>query len=455
MIEFENYMSPGRKGHLIGVGGVSMSSLAEVLQDMGIIITGSDMNENQNVRGVRAHGIEVFIGHRAENVGDDVEFVVRTAAVHDDNPEIIAARERGIPVFERTQAWGAISKGYNNALCISGTHGKTTTTSMCTHILMAAEKDPTVMIGGTLPLLNAGHRVGRGNTIVMEACEYYNSFLSFHPTVAVILNIEEDHLDFFKDLADIKNSFREFALRTPEDGCVVVNADDANSMDAVKDIDRKVITFGLTPEADVYAENVRYVGANSEFDIMYKGRLFTDVTLHVPGVHNVKNALAATAACICLGVRPLAVKYGLAGFNGAGRRFEFKGKFNGAEIYDDYAHHPGELKALLDTVETLNYQRTILAFQPHTYSRTAALFDDFVEQLKRPDVLMLAEIFAAREKNTIGISSADLADKIENSFYFSTFDELEAALRVSARPGDIILTVGAGDIYKVGERLVK
>ena len=455
MIEFENYMSPGRKGHLIGVGGVSMSSLAEVLQDMGIIITGSDMNENQNVRGVRAHGIEVFIGHRAENVGDDVEFVVRTAAVHDDNPEIIAARERGIPVFERTQAWGAISKGYNNALCISGTHGKTTTTSMCTHILMAADKDPTVMIGGTLPLLNAGHRVGRGNTIVMEACEYYNSFLSFHPTVAVILNIEEDHLDFFKDLADIKNSFREFALRTPEDGCVVVNADDVNSMDAVKDIDRKVITFGLTPEADVYAENVRYVGANSEFDIMYKGRLFTDVTLHVPGVHNVKNALAATAACICLGVRPLAVKYGLAGFNGAGRRFEFKGKFNGAEIYDDYAHHPGELKALLDTVETLNYQRTILAFQPHTYSRTAALFDDFVEQLKRPDVLMLAEIFAAREKNTIGISSADLADKIENSFYFPTFDELEAALRVSARPGDIILTVGAGDIYKVGERLVK
>ncbi len=455
MIDFENYMSPGRKGHLIGVGGVSMSSLAEVLQDMGIIITGSDMNDNQNVRGVRAHGIEVFIGHRAENIGDDVEFVVRTAAVHDDNPEIVTARERGIPVFERTQAWGAISKGYNNALCISGTHGKTTTTSMCTHILMAADKDPTVMIGGTLPLLNAGHRIGRGNTIVMEACEYYNSFLSFHPTVAVILNVEEDHLDFFKDLDDIKSSFRQFALRTPEDGCVVVNADDANAMAAVKDIDRKIITFGLTPEADVYAQNVRYVGANSEFDIMYKGRRFTDVTLHVPGVHNVKNALAATAACICLGVRPLAVKYGLAGFNGAGRRFEFKGKFNGAEIYDDYAHHPGELKALLDTVEALDYQRTILAFQPHTYSRTAALFDDFVEQLKRPDVLMLAEIFAAREKNTIGISSADLADKIENAFYFPTFDELETALRVSARPGDIILTVGAGDIYKVGERLVK
>ena len=455
MIEFENYMSPGRKGHLIGVGGVSMSSLAEVLQGMGITITGSDMNDNLNVKGVRSHGIQVFIGHRAENIGKDVEFVVRTAAVHDDNPEIMAARERGIPVFERTQAWGAISRDYNNALCISGTHGKTTTTSMCTHILMAADKDPTVMIGGTLPLLNAGHRVGHGNTIVMEACEYYNSFLSFHPTVAVVLNIEEDHLDFFKDLEDIKNSFRQFASRVPEDGCIVANADDKNTMDAVKGLDRRVITFGMTPDADVYAENIRYIDTNSVFDIMYKGKLFTDVTLHVPGIHNVKNALAATAACICLGVRPLAVKYGLAGFNGAGRRFEFKGKFNGAEVYDDYAHHPGELKALLDTVESLNYQRIILAFQPHTYSRTAALFDEFVTQLKRPDVLMLAEIFAAREKNTIGISSADLAEKVEDSFYYPTFDELEAALRVSARPGDIILTVGAGDIYKVGESLVK
>lgn len=455
MIEFENYMSPGRKGHLIGVGGVSMSSLAEVLQGMGITITGSDMNDNLNVQGVRSHGIPVYIGHRAENIGEDVEFVVRTAAAHDDNPEVIAARRRGIPVFERTQAWGAISKDYSNALCISGTHGKTTTTSMCTHILMAADRDPTVMIGGTLPLLNAGHRVGHGNTIVMEACEYYNSFLSFHPTVAVILNVEEDHLDFFKDIDDIKSSFRCFASRTPEDGCVVVNADDANAMDAVRELDRNILSFGLGSNADVYARNIRYVGDTTQFDIMYKGKLFTNVTLHVPGEHNVKNALAATAACICIGIRPLAVKYGLAGFNGAGRRFEFKGKFNGAEVYDDYAHHPGELKCLLDTVETLDYQRTILAFQPHTYSRTAALFDDFVEQLKRPDVLLLAEIFAAREQNTIGISSQDLADKVENSFYFPTFDELESALRVTARPGDIILTVGAGDIYKVGEHLVK
>ena len=455
MTEFDNYLSPGRRGHLIGIGSVSMSSLADVLWGMGIAVSGSDMNQNKNVRGLTEKGIPVSIGHKAENITREIEFVVRTAAVHDDNPEIIRAHALGIPVFERTQAWGAISKDYSNALCISGTHGKTTTTSMCTHIMMAADKDPTVMIGGTLPLLNAGHRVGHGNTIIMEACEYYNSFLSLHPTVAVILNVEADHLDFFKDLQDVQHSFREFALRTPEDGYVVANLDDASTMATIRDIPRKIMTFGLSKEADVYAENIEFLGANSHFDIMFKGKLFTDVTLHVPGLHNVKNALAATAAAICLGVRPNAVKYGLAGFNGAGRRFEFKGKFNGADVYDDYAHHPGELKALLDTVEGLNYKRCILVFQPHTYTRTAALFEDFVTQLKRPDVLLLAEIFAAREKNTIGISSAALAERVEGAEFYPTFPELEEELKRKAQPGDIILTVGAGDVYKIGENIVE
>ena len=455
MTEFDNFLSPGRRGHLIGIGGVSMSSLADVLWGMGIAISGSDMNRNKNVVGLTEKGIPVSIGHKAENITREIEFVVRTAAVHDDNPEIIRAHALGIPVFERTQAWGAISKDYSNALCISGTHGKTTTTSMCTHIMMAADKDPTVMIGGTLPLLNAGHRVGHGNTIIMEACEYYNSFLSLHPTVAVILNVEADHLDFFKDLQDVQHSFREFALRTPEDGYVVANLDDASTMATIRDIPRKVMTFGLSREADVYAENIEFLGANSHFDIMFKGKRFTDVTLHVPGLHNVKNALAATAAAICLGVRPNAVKYGLAGFNGAGRRFEFKGKYNGADVYDDYAHHPGELKALLDTVEGLNYKRCILVFQPHTYTRTAALFEDFVTQLKRPDVLLLAEIFAAREQNTIGISSASLADRVAGAEFYPTFPELEEALKRKAQPGDIILTVGAGDVYKIGENIAE
>lgn len=455
MTDFENYMSPGRRGHLIGIGGVSMSSLAEVLLDMGLIISGSDNQESQNVRNLRELGINIAIGHNKDNITDDVEFVVRTAAVRDDNPEIIAAREKQIPVFERTQAWGTISKDYNNALCISGTHGKTTTTSMCTHILMAAEKDPTVMLGGTLPLLNAGgHRIGRGNTIIMEACEYYNSFLSFFPTVAVVLNIEADHLDFFKDLEEVKRSFRIFASKVPEDGYVVANIDDENTMDALDGIPRRLITFGLSDNADVYAKNIVYLGTATTFDIYYKGRLFTDVTIHVPGVHNVKNALAATAAAICLGIRPNAVKYGLAGFNGAGRRFEYKGKYNGADVYDDYAHHPGELKALLDTLETLDYKRTIIVFQPHTYSRTAALFDDFVEQLKRPDVLLLAEIYAAREQNTIGISSAALAEKVPNSIFSPDFEALENTLRNIARPGDVIFTVGAGDVFKIGEKLL-
>lgn len=456
MAEFENYMSPGRRGHLVGIGGVSMSSLAEVLFDMGIAVSGSDTNESKNVINLRKMGIDVKLGHSADNITDDVEFVVRTAAVHDDNPETAAAIAKGIPVFERTEAWGTISRDYSNALCISGTHGKTTTTSMCTHILMAAEKDPTVMIGGTLPLLNAGHRIGRGNTIIMEACEYYNSFLAFYPTIAVILNIEADHLDFFKDLEEVKRSFRIFASKVPEDGgCIVANYDDANTMSAIEGLHRKVMTFGLSEEADVYAKNTQYSGTTTSFDIYYKNRFFSDVTLHVPGVHNVKNALAATASAICLGIRPYAVKYGLAGFNGAGRRFEFKGKYNGADVYDDYAHHPGELKALFDTVETLDYERTIVVFQPHTYSRTAALFDDFVRQLQRPEVLLLAEIFAAREKNTIGISSAQLAERIPNSTFYPDFEALENSLRAIARPGDIILTVGAGDVYKIGENLIK
>ena len=456
MTDFNNYLSPGRRGHLIGIGGVSMSSLADVLRGMGIIISGSDMNNSKNVRALTASGIPVAIGHKAENITEDIEFVVRTAAVHDDNPEIRRAHELGIPVFERTQAWGAISRDYSNALCISGTHGKTTTTSMCTHILMAADKDPTVMIGGTLPLLNAGHRVGHGNTIIMEACEYYNSFLSFHPTVAVILNIEADHLDFFKDLKDVQRSFREFALRTPEEGCVVANLDDANTMEAIKDVPRTVMTFGLTEKADVYAQNIEFKGANSHFDVMFNGRLFTDVTLHVPGLHNVKNALAAAAAAICLGVKPNAVKYGLAGFNGAGRRFEFKGKFNGADVYDDYAHHPSELHALFDAAEQMKAEggRLICAFQPHTYSRTALLRDRFCEVLRLADVAVLTDIFSAREKNTYGISSADLAAELPNAVYAPTLEEAAERLAELAAPGDLILTCGAGNVNKAAGLLL-
>ena len=455
MNDFSRYMAPGSCGFLIGVGGVSMSPLAEVLSGMGLRISGSDMNDGANVERLREKGISVAIGHRAENLGADTQFVVRTAAVHDDNPEVAEARRRGLPVFERTEAWGAIMRDYKNAVCISGTHGKTTTTSMVTQILMAASMDPTVMIGGTLPLLHAGHRVGSGDTIVMESCEYCNSFLNFYPTVAVVLDIEADHLDFFHDLSEIEASFREFASHVPEGGTIIANLDDENTMDALRPLGRELLTFGLSDKADIWAKNIVQLGTQTDFDVIYQGRKFTHVQLQVPGIHNVKNALAACAASICVGCGPLAVKYGLAAFRGAGRRFEFKGKFNGADIYDDYAHHPGELKALLDAAMPLGYKRTIVIFQPHTYSRTKALFDDFAAQLRRPDLTILAEIYAAREKNTIGISSRDLAQVIPNSLYFDSFDEIVKTVRWTAQPGDLILTVGAGDIYKVGERILE
>ncbi len=446
------YITPGRRAHLVGIGGVSMSPLAEVLKGMGMDISGSDMNESATVQHLRSLDIHVSIGHWAENVRG-ADLIIRTAAVHDDNPEIAAARQAGIPVFERAQAWGAIMRNYKNALCISGTHGKTTTTSMCTHIIMAAEMDPTVMIGGTLPLLGAGHRVGTGDTIILESCEYCNSFLSFFPTVAVILNIEADHLDFFHDLEDVEHSFRHFADLVPATGMIVANAEDENTMHTLNGVQRPMVTFGIN-KGDIHTENLVWNHGLPTFDVVCRGELYAHVSLNVPGEHNLKNALAAAASAYALGVPASAVSHGLAAFRGAGRRFEYKGSFNGAQVYDDYAHHPGELNALFKAVSTLGYERIICAFQPHTYTRTKALFHDFVESLKQPDVTLLAEIFAAREQNTIGISSKDLAQKIPNSQYFATLDEVTAHLKEIARPGDLILTVGAGDIYTAGEKLV-
>ncbi len=452
--DITSYLAPGRRAHLVGIGGVSMAPLAEVLHGTGMVITGSDSRESATVQHLRSLGIPVSIGQRAENLGD-AELVIRTAAAHDDNPEISGAHTRGIPVFERAQAWGAIMRHYKNALCVSGTHGKTTTTSMCTHIIMAAGLDPTVMIGGTLPLLGAGHRVGHGDTIILESCEYCNSFLSFFPTIAVILNVDADHLDFFKDLEDVEHSFRAFADLVPEKtGLIIANRDDKNTMTTLQGETRPILTFGLT-EGDVHGENLRYEKGLPRFDVVFRGERFAHIELQVPGEHNVRDALAAAAATISLGVPADAVEKGLAGFRGAGRRFEKKGSRNGADIYDDYAHHPNEVKALLETAMKLGYKRVICAFQPHTYSRTQALFQEFVEVLKIPDMTLLAEIFAAREDNTLGISSKDLSAQIPGSEYYPTLKALTVRLEELAQPGDLILTVGAGDIYTVGEALVR
>ena len=334
---------------------------------------------------------------------------------------------------------------------------------MVSHILLAADKDPTIMIGGTLPVLESGWRVGKGDVIVLESCEYYNSFHNFHPTIAVILNVDADHLDFFKDLDGLKRSFRKFASLVPVSGHIVCNGDDENTMDALAPLGRELITFGFEETAwghqtptEVRGVNVDAAGRRPSMDVLHNGKQVCRITLQIPGKHNLKNALAATAACLCVGIPPKAIEKGLYGYTGVGRRFEYKGSYNGADVYDDYAHHPRELRALLDAVATLNsHKRVILAFQPHTFSRTKALFQDFVEELKRPDIVYLAEIYAARESNDAGISSTDLANAVPGARCIPEFSKLIDEISGIARDGDIILTVGAGDIFKVGEDLVE
>ncbi len=442
------YLKPGKHVHLVGIGGVSMRPLGLVLQGMGLEVTGSDMNSSVSTDELIAHGIHVDIGHRAENIRG-ADCVIRTAAAHNDNPEIAAARAMGIPVFERAQAWGIIMKDYPNAVCISGTHGKTTTTSMMTHILMAAEKDPTVMIGGYLPMLHAGHRVGKGDTIVLESCEYCDSFLNFYPTLAVILNIEADHLDYFKDLMAIEKSFQSFAALATKG--VLANGDDQNTLNALAGME--YTTFGLAEHNQIHAINISDDWRS--FDVVCNGELYTHLDLGVVGKHNALNALAAAGAAWMMGIAGYAVADGLASFHGAGRRMEFKGKYGGADVYDDYAHHPGELAATIEAVRTLPYSRVVLAFQPHTYTRTNALFDDFVRELKKVDVCILAEIYAARERNTIGISSLDLVKQIPGAVYCETLPEVTDYLKQIVQPGDVVLTVGAGDIYRAGEALFR
>ncbi len=442
------YLVPGTHVHLVGIGGVSMRPLGLVLKGMGLNVTGSDMTASASTQELMDQGIPVTIGHQAENIRG-ADCIIRTAAAHNDNPEIAAARMMGIPVFERAQAWGVIMRAYKNAVCIAGTHGKTTTTSMVTHILMAANADPTVMIGGYLPLLHAGHRVGKGDTIILESCEYCDSFLNFSPTISVILNIEEDHLDYFKDLKDIQKSFRQFAELAAAG--VLANGDDPHVSEALKGL--SYVTFGLGERNRIHTANMSPDWRH--FDVICDGEKYCHLSLGVLGQHNAKNALAAAGAAWMLGIPGEAVAAGLAEFRGAGRRLEFKGHFNGADVYDDYAHHPDELAATMEAVRSLGYKRIVLAFQPHTYSRTRAMFDDFVRELKKADQLILAEIYAAREQNTIGVSSMDLQQQIPGSVYCETLPEVTACLRELAQPGDVILTVGAGDIYRAGEALLR
>ena len=446
--KIKKYLVPGKHVHLVGIGGVSMRPLGLVLKGMGMIVTGSDMSSSVSTEELEEKGIPVAIGHRASNIRD-ADCIIRTAAAHNDNPEIAAARANGVPVFERAQAWGQIMKSYKNAVCISGTHGKTTTTSMMTHIMMEAGLDPTVMIGGYLPLLHAGHRVGHGDTIVLESCEYCDSFLNFFPTLAIVLNVEADHLDYFKDLEDIEDSFHKFAELST--GGVIANGDDPHTLDAMKDLD--FISFGMGEQNRIRAVNVAEDGTS--FDVICDGELYSHIELGVFGVHNVMNALAAAASAWMMGIPGEAVARGLHSFHGAGRRMEHKGTYYGAEVYDDYAHHPDEVAATLKSVRCMGEHRLVLAFQPHTYTRTKALFEDFVRELSKADVLVLGEIYAARESNTVGISSKDLADRIPGAYFCETLPEVTDCLRSIVKEGDIVLTMGAGDIFRAGEALLE
>ena len=447
--KISKYLAPGRHVHLVGIGGVSMRPLGLVLKGMGMKVTGSDMSASLSTEELVEQGIPVEIGHRAENI-QGADCIIRTAAAHNDNPEIAAARAAGIPVFERAQAWGEIMKSYKNAICISGTHGKTTTTSMMTHILMEADLDPTVMIGGYLPLLHAGHRVGQGDTIVLESCEYCDSFLNFFPTLAVILNVEADHLDYFKDLRDVQKSFRAFANLATQG--VLANGDDLHTAQALRGV--KYVSFGVGKKNCVRAVNISPDWRH--FDVQCDGEIYCHVDLTVLGKHNALNALAAAGTAWMLGIDGEFASRGLHAFGGARRRMEYKGQLNGAHVYDDYAHHPDELAATIAAVRTMpECKRLVVAFQPHTYTRTKALFDDFVRELKKPDLVVLAEIYAARERNTVGISSQDLAEKIPGSVYCATLPEVSAVLKSIAQPGDVILTVGAGDIYRAGEAMLR
>ncbi|MBQ8835154.1 MAG: UDP-N-acetylmuramate--L-alanine ligase [Oscillospiraceae bacterium] len=442
------YITPGRHVHLVGIGGVSMRPLGLVLKGMGMTVTGSDMSASLSTDELMEQGIHVEIGHRAENI-QGADCIIRTAAAHNDNPEIAAARAAGIPVFERAQAWGEIMKSYKNAICISGTHGKTTTTSMMTHILMEADLDPTVMIGGYLPLLHAGHRVGHGDTIVLESCEYCDSFLNFFPTLAVVLNVEADHLDYFKDLADVQKSFHKFAELST--GGVIANGDDPHTVQAMEGID--YVSFGMGEHNRIHAANM--CPDWRHFDVICDGEFYCHLDMGVLGRHNALNGLAAAAAAWMMGIPGEAVSHGLESFHGAGRRMEFKGTFQGADVYDDYAHHPDELAATISAVRaSMPGRRIVLAFQPHTYSRTKALFEDFVRELKKPDVVVLAEIYAARERNTVGISSAHLAEQIPGAVFCEALPEVTDFLRETVREGDIVLTMGAGDIFRAGEALL-
>lgn len=445
--------------HFIGIGGISMSGLAEILKHEHFTVSGSDSRESELTRHLEQMGITVFYGQKASNITEDIDLVVYTAAIREDNPELMQVRAAKIPALSRAELLGQIMDNYKNSIAVAGTHGKTTTTSMISQILLAAETDPTITVGGILKAIDGNLRVGKSDIFISEACEYTNSFLHFYPKYSIILNVEAEHLDFFKDIQDIRNSFRKFAENTKKDGAVIINGEIERYDEITGGLAPQVITFGLSDACDFYPADVSFdEKACASFTAMYRGNEVMRVSLRVPGIHNVLNALAAIALALDLKLPKEAVAAGLSAFGGADRRFQYKGCKNGVTVIDDYAHHPTEIRATLTAAKKYPHSRLVLVFQPHTYSRTKAFLDDFAEVLSLADMVVLSDIYAAREKNIYGVSSGDILEKLKkrgcNCYYFPSFGEIEEFLKKNCMNGDLLITMGAGDIVTVGEHFL-
>ena len=441
--------------HFIGIGGISMSGLAAVLLKEGFRVSGSDSKASGLTEHLQEQGARIYIGQSAANLDPDLDLIVYTAAIHPDNPEYAAAAASGIPMLTRAQLLGQIMDNYPMSTAVAGTHGKTTTTSMLSHIALCAGLDPTISVGGILKSIGGNIRVGNSGNFLTEACEYTNSFLSLSPRIGIILNIDADHLDFFKDLDDIRASFRRFAQLIKPDGVLIISGDVPDLEGFTKGLACKVITFG-TKNSMYRPENISFDDEGfGSFDLIRGNECLGRISLKVPGMHNITNACAAAAAAEAFGAGFTDIAAGLASFTGTDRRFERKGEYGGVTVIDDYAHHPTEIAATLNAAHNYPHGQIWCVFQPHTYSRTHALLEEFAEALCGADHVVLAEIYAAREVNTLGISSKDVADKIRargtDASYFPSFEEITAFLRTHVQPGDLLLTMGAGDVYKVGE----
>lgn len=446
--------------HFIGIGGVSMSGLAEILLEEGFAVSGSDRQETALTRRLSSKGARILCPQSAANITDGIDAAVYTAAIQEGNPELMAAKEAGIPLLTRAQLLGQVMAHYPDSFAVAGTHGKTTTTSMLSQIFLAAQTDPTISVGGILKAIGGNTRVGHSGLFLTEACEYTNSFLHFRPKYSLILNIEEDHMDFFKDLADIRRSFQKFAGNTAPGGALILNGEIEHYGELTEGLCVPVVTYGLSDSNDYRPAGISFdENGCATFTILHGQEAVTSVSLAVPGMHNVLNALAAAAAALEFRLPPQAVADGLKNFEGANRRFELKGTFEpGVTVIDDYAHHPTEIEATLTAAKNLAHRRLICVFQPHTYTRTKAFLNEFAKALSLADEIILTDIYAARETNTLGISSRDLEERLKelgaNVRYFPAFSEIEAYLKKNCLNSDLLITMGAGDVVKIGEGLL-